>query len=135
MHSGIIAVIEELNLLEELFLEEFGLGASEVSVENEVSEVTALVVSEFMGYNVAEIQSFSDVTFYFADHFLPTNACVMQTKDTLSHLANYENITFLAKANDLRSATWRPATDKKTSNILIAKKVYHQKISKSIIYA
>ena len=135
MHSGIIAVIEELNLLEELFLEEFGLGASEVSVENEVSEVTALVVSEFMGYNVAEIQSFSDVTFYFADHFLPTNACVMQTKDTLSHLANYENITFLAKANDLRSATWRPATDKKTSNILISKKVYHQKISKSIIYA
>ena len=104
MHSGIIAVIEELNLLEELFLEEFGLGASEVSVENEVSEVTVLVVSEFMGYNVAEIQSFSDVTFYFADHFLPTNACVMQIKDTLSHLAKYENITFLAKTNDLRSA-------------------------------
>ena len=134
MHSGIIAVIEELNLLEELFLEEFGLGASEVSVENEVSEVTALVVSEFMGYNVAEIQSFSDVTFYFADHFLPTNAWVMQIKDTLSHLAKYENITFLAKTNDLRSAAWRPATDKKTSNILISKKVYHQKISKSIIY-
>ena len=70
------------------------MAASGVSAVNEVSEVTAFVVSKFMGCNLTEMQSFSDVTFYFADYFLLTNACVMQIKDTLSHLANYENNIF-----------------------------------------
>ena len=47
-----------------------------------------------MGCNVTKIQSFSDETIYFADYFLTTNAFVMQIKDTLSHLANYENNIF-----------------------------------------
>ena len=56
--------------------------------------ITAFVVFEFMGCNVTKIQSFSDETIYFADYFLTTNAFVMQIKDTLSHLANYENNIF-----------------------------------------
>ena len=43
------------------------MAASGVSAVNEGSEVTAFVVSKFMGYNITEMQSFSDVTYYFAD--------------------------------------------------------------------
>lgn len=38
------------------------MAASGVFAVNEVSEVTAFVVFEFMGYNVIEMQLFSEVT-------------------------------------------------------------------------
>ena len=46
----------------------------------------ALIVFSFLGNKMCK--------FYHVDYFLPTNACFMQIKNTLTHIANYEKTIF-----------------------------------------
>ena len=68
-----------------------------------------------------------------ADYFLPTNACFIQMKNTLTHIVNYEK-TIFDKKIIWKVATWRLSTYKKTFDYFRSKKAYGLKISESVIY-
>ena len=54
-------------------------------------------------------------------------------KNTSTHIDNYKK-TIVYKNDNLKSATWRPSTQKKPSNIVIFKKAYGIKTSPRIFY-
>ena len=54
-------------------------------------------------------------------------------KNTSTHIDNYKK-TIVYKNDNLKSAIWRPSTQKKPSNIVIFKKAYGIKTSPRIFY-
>ena len=87
-------VAEQLNLLEQLFLEEVWMDISVLSAVSKASDVNALEASEFMCCKVTKIQSFSDVTIKIFFRWLFPNACLLWIKKAFLHLVKWEKFGF-----------------------------------------
>lgn len=109
-------VAEQLNLLEQLFLEEVWMDISVLSAVSKASDVNALEASEFMCCKVTKIQSFSDVTIKIFFRWLFPNACLLWIKKAFLHLVKWEKFGFdrnkyLEKCDILRKnprISWYP---------------------------